>query len=98
MVRVLKQNLNNASIFQTNGDYKTIQRIRNVHYGVTKMHKWYMYSLYIDVPLPSETIGERGAFVQRLMYVQKACFKSRVCRSALTASKAFNCTLKDLFL
>ena len=98
MVRVLKQNLNNASIFQTNGDYKTIQRIRNVHYGVTKMHKWYMYSLYIDVPLPSETIGERGTFVQRLMYVQKACFKSRVCRSALTASKAFNCTLKDLFL
>lgn len=97
MVRVLKQNLNNASIFQTNGDYKTIQRIRNVHYGVTKMHKC-MYSLYIEVPLPSENIGERGAFVQRLMYVQKACFKSRVCRSALTASKAFNCTLKDLFL
>ena len=97
MVRVLKQNLNNASIFQTNGDYKTIQRIRNVHYGVTKMHKC-MYSLYIEVSLPSENIGERGAFVQRLMYVQKACFKSRVCRSALTASKAFNCTLKDLFL
>ena len=52
----------------------------------------------IDVPLPSENIGERGAFVQRLMYVQKACFKSCVCRTALTASKAFNCTLKDLFL
>ena len=61
------------------------------------MHKC-MYSLCIDVPLPSENIGERGAFVQKLMYSQKACFKSCVCRSALTASKAFNCTLKDLFL
>ena len=38
------------------------------------MHKC-MYSLCIDVPLPSENIGEMGAFVQRLMYVQKLALK-----------------------
>ena len=29
----------------------------------------------IDVPLPSENIGERGAFVQRLMYVKKLALR-----------------------
>lgn len=57
----------------------------------------YVQPVYRRPPPLRKCRGE-GAFVQRLMYVQKACFKSRVCRSALTASKAFNCTLKDLFL